>query len=92
MTLSGSLDAPEATLDALMQSAVCLDVSGSPRRTCEWSLISQEVGWRDGSLRIVMILTDAGFKTALDGKVVVSAYLTHTLSLFLEGGSTIYKE
>ena len=44
-----------------------------------------------------MILTDAGFKTALDGKVVGSAYLhthphTYTLSLFLEGGSTIYKE
>ena len=32
--------------------------------------LSQEVGWRDGSLRIVMILTDAGFKTALDGKVL----------------------
>ena len=32
--------------------------------------LPQEVGWRDGSLRIVMILTDAGFKTALDGKVL----------------------
>ena len=32
-------------------------------------VIPQEVGWRDGSLRIVMVLTDAGFKTALDGRV-----------------------
>ena len=31
----------------------------------------QNVGWRDGSLRIVLILTDAGFKTALDGKVLI---------------------
>ena len=56
MTLSANLDAPEATLDALMQSAVCPDVSCSLKRTCEESLISQEMGWRDGSLRIVMIL------------------------------------
>ena len=33
--------------------------------------IPQNVGWRDGSLRIVLILTDAGFKTALDGKVLI---------------------
>ena len=30
---------------------------------------SQDVGWRNDSLRMVMVLTDAGFKTALDGKV-----------------------
>ena len=29
------------------------------------------MGWRDGSLKIVMVLTDAGFKTALDGKVAI---------------------
>ena len=93
MTLSGSLDAPEATLDALIQSVVCRDVSCSLIKTCEESLISQEVGWRNGSLRIVMIFTDAGFKTALDGKVgsgYVSLPLTttnflqhHSLSLSL---------
>ena len=32
--------------------------------------VPQNVAWRNNSLRIVMILTDAGFKTALDGKVV----------------------
>ncbi|CAI8031491.1 Integrin beta-6 [Geodia barretti] len=53
VTIRGNLDAPEAPLEALLQSVVCLD----------------EVGWRNGSLRIVMILTDAGFKTALDGRV-----------------------
>ena len=92
MTLSANLDRAEATLDALMQSVVCPDVSCSLTRTCEESLISQEVGWRNGSLRIVMILTDAGFKTALDGKVG-SGYVsflktkpsyntTHTHTLF----------
>ena len=85
MTLSGNLDTPEATLDALMQSAVCPDVSFSLSRTCEESLVSQEVGWRDGSLRMVIVLSDADFKTALDGKAG-SAYLhthpqTHTHSL-----------
>ncbi|CAI8030406.1 Integrin beta-2 [Geodia barretti] len=53
VTIRGNLDAPEATLEALLQSVVCLD----------------EVGWRNGSLRIVMVLTDAGFKTALDGRI-----------------------
>ena len=77
MTVSANLDAPEATLDALMQSAVCLDVSCCLTRTCEESLISQEVGWRDGSLRIVMVLTDTGFKTALDGKVGSGYLHTH---------------
>ncbi|CAI8050319.1 Integrin beta-6, partial [Geodia barretti] len=52
VTIRGNLDVPEATLEALLQSVVCLD----------------EVGWRNGSLRIVMVLTDAGFKTALDGR------------------------
>ena len=33
--------------------------------------VPQEVGWRDDSLRMVMVLTDAGFKTALDGKVAM---------------------
>ena len=35
MTVTNNLDSPEATLDALMQSAVCLDVSGPLKRTCE---------------------------------------------------------
>ena len=34
MTLSGNIDAPEATLDALMQAVVCLDVSCSLTITC----------------------------------------------------------
>jgi hypothetical protein len=51
--IRGNLDSPEATLEALQQAVVC----------------SENVAWRNNSLRIVMILTDAGFKTALDGKV-----------------------
>ena len=71
MTLRGNLDTPEAALDALLQSVVCIEVG----RSCsginrDFSIIPQYVGWRDGSLRIVLILTDAGFKTALDGKVL----------------------
>ena len=42
-------------------------------------LILQEVGWRDGSLRIIMILTNAGFKTALDGKVIISRCKSYAL-------------
>ena len=72
MTLRGNLDTPEAALDALLQSVVCIEVgrsySGINR---DFSIIPQNVGWRDGSLRIVLILTDAGFKTALDGKVLI---------------------
>ena len=86
MTLRDNLDAPEATLDALMQSVVCPNVSCSLVRTCEESLISQEVRWRNGSLRIVMVLTDAGFKTALDGKVgsgYLHAHIANTLTHFL---------
>ena len=30
------------------------------------------MGWRDDSLRMVVVLTDAGFKTALDGKVTTT--------------------
>jgi protocadherin alpha len=52
-TIRGNLDAPEATLEALLQTVAC----------------RENMGWRNGSLRIVMVLTDAGFKTALDGKV-----------------------
>ena len=42
-----------------------------------------------------MVLTDAGFKTALDGKVgsgYLHVHIANTLSLFLEGGSTADKE
>ena len=80
MTLRGNLDAPEAALDALLQSAVCLEVSWSLMWAKILVFIPQNVGWRDGSLRIVMILTDAGFKTALDGKVLFcqGCYFTHS--------------
>ena len=33
------------------------------------------MGWRTESLRIVLVLTDAGFKTALDGKVCKTSYM-----------------
>ena len=46
--------------------------SGVPQFSiCITFCVPQEVGWRDDSLRMVMVLTDAGFKTALDGKVAV---------------------
>ena len=67
--MSGNLDTPEAALDVLLQSVVCIEVG----RSCSGINrdFPQNVGWRDGSLRIVLILTDAGFKTALDGKVLI---------------------
>ena len=49
MTVSGNLDSLEATLDALMQSAVCLDVSCSLTRTCEECLIHRR--W-DGEMGV----------------------------------------
>ena len=47
--------------------------------------ILQEVGWRDGSLRIAMVLTDAGFKAALDGKVIImmSCVVPHLFSIII---------
>ena len=38
----------------------------------------QEIGWRNGSLRIVLVITDAGFKTALDGKVRYTSTVKYT--------------
>ena len=47
-------------------------------------VLPQEVGWRNDSQRIVMVLTDAGFKTALDGKVeVILLFMVYRLLLTL---------
>ena len=53
-TLSGNIDVPESTLDALMQVMVC----------------DKEIGWRSNSRKIVVLATDADFHYALDGKLV----------------------
>ncbi|XP_068602189.1 integrin beta-2 [Brachionichthys hirsutus] len=51
--ISGNLDSPEGSLDAVMQAAVCGD----------------RIGWRDNSTRLIVLTTDAGFHMAGDGKL-----------------------
>ncbi|XP_078795376.1 integrin beta-2-like isoform X3 [Oryzias latipes] len=51
--ISGNLDSPEGSLDAMMQAAVCGDV----------------IGWRNSSTRLIVLATDAGFHMAGDGKL-----------------------
>ncbi|TNN56328.1 Integrin beta-2 [Liparis tanakae] len=51
--ISGNLDSPEGSLDAMMQAAVCGD----------------KIGWRNSSTRLLVLTTDAGFHMAGDGKL-----------------------
>uniref|UniRef100_A0A674BEG3 Integrin beta n=1 Tax=Salmo trutta TaxID=8032 RepID=A0A674BEG3_SALTR len=51
--ISGNLDSPEGTLDAIMQAAVCGD----------------RIGWRNSSTRLIVLSTDDGFHMAGDGKL-----------------------
>nr|XP_043875362.1 integrin beta-2 isoform X2 [Solea senegalensis] len=51
--ISGNLDSPEGSLDAIMQAAVCGD----------------KIGWRNSSTRLIVLTTDAGFHMAGDGKL-----------------------
>ncbi|XP_026150582.1 integrin beta-2 [Mastacembelus armatus] len=51
--ISGNLDSPEGSLDAMMQAAVCVD----------------KIGWRNSSTRLIVLTTDAGFHMAGDGKL-----------------------
>lgn len=55
--ISGNLDAPEGGFDAIMQSIVC----------------PAEIGWRDGSRKLIVFSTDSGFHYAGDGKVIIIA-------------------
>ncbi|XP_074551482.1 integrin beta-2 [Halichoeres trimaculatus] len=52
-SVSGNLDIPEGSLDAMMQAAVCGD----------------KIGWRNSSTRLIVLTTDAGFHMAGDGKL-----------------------
>ncbi|XP_031725825.1 integrin beta-2 [Anarrhichthys ocellatus] len=51
--ISGNLDSPEGSLDAMMQAAVC----------------GGKIGWRNSSTRLIVLTTDAGFHMAGDGKL-----------------------
>ncbi|KAK7879523.1 hypothetical protein WMY93_033771 [Mugilogobius chulae] len=51
--ISGNLDSPEGSLDAMMQATVC----------------ASEIGWRNSSTRLLVLATDAGFHMAGDGKL-----------------------
>ncbi|XP_040912731.1 integrin beta-2 [Toxotes jaculatrix] len=51
--ISGNLDSPEGSLDAMMQAAVCGD----------------KIGWRKSSTRLIVLTTDDGFHMAGDGKL-----------------------
>ncbi|XP_034042449.1 integrin beta-2 [Thalassophryne amazonica] len=51
--ISGNLDSPEGSLDAMMQAAVC----------------GNKIGWRNSSTRLIVLTTDAGFHMAGDGKL-----------------------
>ncbi|CAK8694970.1 integrin beta pat-3-like isoform X2 [Clavelina lepadiformis] len=52
-TISGNIDSPEGSFDALMQIAVCGD----------------KIGWRADATHLVIVTTDASFHMALDGKL-----------------------
>ncbi|XP_052004080.1 integrin beta-2 [Xyrauchen texanus] len=51
--ISGNLDPPEGSLDAIMQAAVC----------------ENEIGWANSSTRLLVLATDDGFHMAGDGKL-----------------------
>lgn len=51
--ISGNLDIPEGSLDAMMQATVC----------------EGQIGWRNSSTRLIVLTTDAGFHMAGDGKL-----------------------
>ncbi|XP_051566065.1 integrin beta-2-like [Myxocyprinus asiaticus] len=51
--ISGNLDPPEGSLDAIMQAAVC----------------ENEIGWGNSSTRLLVLATDDGFHMAGDGKL-----------------------
>ncbi|XP_053184416.1 integrin beta-2 isoform X1 [Scomber japonicus] len=51
--ISGNLDSPEGSLDAMMQAAVC----------------GEKIGWRNSSTRLIVLTTDDGFHMAGDGKL-----------------------
>uniref|UniRef100_A0A8C6M7N1 Integrin beta n=1 Tax=Nothobranchius furzeri TaxID=105023 RepID=A0A8C6M7N1_NOTFU len=51
--ISGNLDSPEGSLDAMMQATVCEKI----------------IGWRNNSTRLLVLATDAGFHMAGDGKL-----------------------
>lgn len=51
--ISGNLDNPEGTFDAMLQAVVC----------------TKEIGWRDKARKILLVATDAGYHYAGDGKM-----------------------
>ncbi|KAI4878702.1 hypothetical protein NFI96_013478 [Prochilodus magdalenae] len=51
--ISGNLDTPEGSLDAIMQAVTCVD----------------EIGWGNTSTRLLVLATDDGFHMAGDGKL-----------------------
>lgn len=51
--ISGNLDSPEGSLDAMMQASVCGDL----------------IGWRNSSTRLLVLTTDDGFHMAGDGRL-----------------------
>lgn len=51
--ISGNVDAPEGSLDALLQAIVCWD----------------QIGWRRQARRLLILSTDARFHHAGDGRV-----------------------
>ncbi|KPP59396.1 integrin beta-2-like [Scleropages formosus] len=68
--ISGNLDQPEGSLDAIMQSVVCgVGVLNIPYTDCGLSCKSQDkIGWGN-STRLLVLTTDAGFHMAGDGKL-----------------------
>lgn len=51
--MSSNIEIPEAMLEGLLQTAVCWDV----------------VGWRERARHLVLVLTDATYHSAGDGRV-----------------------
>ncbi|XP_047111714.1 integrin beta-PS-like [Schistocerca piceifrons] len=53
VNMSGNFDAPEGTLDAVLQAVTC----------------TERINWRNNSRKVVLVATDNGFHIAGDGKL-----------------------
>lgn len=68
--VSGNLDSPEGTLDALMQVMVCDKGKDFVNFASKIIILCfSEIGWRPQSDKIIVVATDEEFHYAGDGKV-----------------------
>lgn len=71
--ISGNIDIPEGSLDALMQIAVC----------------TEEIRWRPGATRVILLTTDASPHLAMDGKLA-AILEANDMKCHMERGANSY--